>query len=133
MYFRKTATIRTLIICAALLLVSFSACEAASKKSEPEFRQSGAISGTPLLYQNLAVNKHGIAAVTIHNPTATGVSFSANFSFYDSKGRYLTGFSVSGFSAHRTHSSHFEEIDYKLIRKAASVKVLGRSGRTTEY
>ncbi len=132
MNFRKTAIIRALLVCAVLFLAPLAACEAASKNSGPEFKQSGAISGTPLQYQNLAVNKHGIAAVTIYNPTTTGVSFSATFSFYDGKGKYLGGFTVSGFSARNTRASYVEEIDYKAIRRAASVKVLGRSGRTTE-
>lgn len=132
MKFRKIATIHALLVCAVMLLALSAACEAASKNAEPEYEQNGTISGTPLLYQNLVVNKHGVAAVTIYNPTTTGVSFSANFSFYDSKGKYLAGFSVSGFASRSTRSTHIEEIDYKKIRKATSVKVLGRSGRTTE-
>jgi hypothetical protein len=112
--------------------MSAAVCEAASKSGEPEYEPNGTVSGTPLLYQNLVVNKYGIATVTIYNPTSSGISFSANFTFYDSKGQYLAGFSVSGFATRNTRAAHIEEIDYKKIRKAASVKVLGRSGRTVE-
>ena len=129
----KTNRVSTLLVCIFFLSLFLRsvACEAAS--GTPEYAESGTISGTPLQYQNLVVNKHGVVAVTIYNPTNTGVSFSANFAFHDSKGNYLTGFSLSGFASRNTRSSHIEEgLDYKKFRKAASVKVLGRSGRTTE-
>jgi hypothetical protein len=129
---RKTSSVGVLFLCIVLSLLSAAVCEAASKSPSPEYEPNGTVSGTPLLYQNLAVNQHGIAAVTIYNPTSTGISFSANFTFYDSKGQYLAGFSVSGFAAHNARTACIEEIDYKKIRKAAYVKVLGRSGRRVE-
>lgn len=104
----------------------------AAKKSVPEFASSGRISGTELVYENLAINSKGIAVVTIHNPTSTGVSFSATFSFFNSKGKHLDSFTVSGFAHRNSSSTHAEEVTYSNIRTAKSVKVLGRAGRTVD-
>lgn len=102
----------------------------ASKSTEPEFAQSGVIGGTKLRYENLFVNKHGIVTVTIHNPTTSGMSFNANFSFIDKNGNHLTGFTASGYAEKYKRVAHFYEVDYSKFKKAVSVKVLGRSGRT---
>jgi hypothetical protein len=59
-----------------------------------------------------------------------GVSFTSNFSFYGGKNEYLTGFTVQGFANAKGKARYALELDdYKAYRKAASMKVLGRSGR----
>ena len=111
--------------------------EAAKKKkaeeTRPTYATSGPIPGTQLTYENLAVNSHGVVTVTIHNPASTGVSFSANFTFYDGKGQSVAAFSLSGFAGARNRNAHMLQMkDYKNFRKATTLKVLGRSGRTVE-
>lgn len=110
--------------------------EAAKKKeaeTTPTYAASGSIPGTQLEYENLTINKHGIVAITINNPTSTGVSFSSNFTFYDAKGKYVAGFTLSGFASARTRKGHMIQMkDYGNLKKIASLKVLGRSGRSVE-
>ena len=129
----------TAVLLAILALASplTNPAEAAKKKKEaetkPTYATSGTIPGTQLTYENLAVNSHGVVTVTIHNPTSTGVSFSANFTFYDSKGQSVAGFSLSGFAGARNRNAHMLQMkDYKNFKKATILKVLGRSGRSVE-
>ena len=125
----------------AALTLAFQAnpAEAAKKKkaeeARPAYAASGPIPGTQLAYENLAVNKHGFVSLTIHNPSSTGVSFSANFTFYDSKGGAVAAFSLSGFATARTRNGHIVQMknyNDKNFKKATSLKVLGRSGRSVE-
>ncbi|MDR2780585.1 MAG: hypothetical protein LBB28_05620 [Synergistaceae bacterium] len=96
----------------------------------PPYRASGVIPGTDLTYDKLFIDDQGVVTITIVNPIAKGVSFTSNFSFYNSKGEYLTGFTISDFAqASRRQEYSFELDDYKAFRKASSMKVLGRSGR----
>lgn len=125
--------ISALAVLTALFCVGCAEVEAKKKNPVPEFAVSGRINGTELLYENLSVNSHGIAAVTIHNPTGTGISFNATFSFLDGKGQYLGGFTISAFAHKGSQAAYFENIDYRQIRTAKSVKVLGRAGRISDY
>lgn len=115
------------IICAIIAMGSLDPAE--SKSSKPNYQESGKISGTELEYSGLSINKNGIAVVTIDNPSSRPVTFSATFSFYNSKGGYLTSFTVSGHLRSKTRSTFVEEeVDYKSFAKCASMKVLGRAG-----
>lgn len=146
---RKDIALFKIFICGALALFLLAAstmspsntnqAEAAKKKkaeeAKPTYATSGLIPGTQLTYENLAVNKHGIASLTIHNPASTGVSFSANFTFYDSKGGAVAAFSLSGFATARTRNGHMVQMknyNDKTFKKTTSLKVLGRSGRSVE-
>lgn len=124
----------TCILFIALLVpMCLQAGAAKSEKDKRPYASSGAIPGTSLTYENLFINGKGIATITIHNPTSTGVSFSANFSFYDDKRKYVTGFTVSGYAAAAGRNALFTEVkDYKKLKKATHMKVLGRSGRSVE-
>jgi hypothetical protein len=117
---------------AALVFAPFlcGASEAAKKNFMPPYRQSGVIPGTGLKYEKLVVSGSGEVSITIVNPGNYGVSFTSNFSFYDGKNEYLTGFTVQGFANGNGKAAYALELDdYKAYRKAASMKVLGRSGR----
>jgi hypothetical protein len=119
-------------VLAALILASFlcGASAAAKKNFMPPYRQSGVIPGTNLKYEKLTVAGSGEVNVTIVNPGNYGVSFTSNFSFYNGKNEYLTGFTVQGFASANGKAHYALELgDYKAYRKAASMKVLGRSGR----
>ncbi|MDR1509041.1 MAG: hypothetical protein LBS53_05340 [Synergistaceae bacterium] len=128
--YRKFATV--LILTAAFTVWAMS-CPAGAKMKRsglPPYRASGVIPGTDLTYEKLFIDDQGAVAITIVNPLGNGVSFTSNFSFYNSKGEYLTGFTVSDFAqAGRKQEYSFELDDYKAFRKASSMKVLGRSGR----
>ncbi|MDR1580044.1 MAG: hypothetical protein LBS35_06775, partial [Synergistaceae bacterium] len=51
-------------------------------------------------------------------------------SFYNAKNVYLTGFVVEGFSRANGRETYTLELDdLKAYKKAATMKVLGRSGR----
>ncbi|MDR1137138.1 MAG: hypothetical protein LBK91_02335 [Synergistaceae bacterium] len=100
------------------------------KNSLPPYRASGVIPGTDLKYEKLFIDDQGGVTITINNPLANGVSFTSKFSFYNSRGEYLTGFTVSDFAqARRKQEYSFDIDDYKAFRKASNMKVLGRSGR----
>ena len=114
-----------------MLDASGVAYAAKKKKADPPYASSGVISGTSLTYENLQINDFGKATITIFNPENTGVSFSANFSFYTAKGAYLTGFKVSGFASRTARSAFFIDVpEYKRLKKASYMKVLGRAGRS---
>lgn len=118
---------KLLMTCVAVIMI-LAAPAFAAKKNVPQFETNGTISGTPLLYENLSINKNGIAAVNIYNPTNKGMTFSASFSFYSSKGAFLAVMTISGYAEKNSRSSHIEEFDYGAIKTARSVKVLGRAG-----
>lgn len=123
--------VKRLYVLAITIMLTLAAASLASAKAQstPEFAASGRISGTDLTYSGLAVNKNGVLVVTISNPTGRGISFRANFVFYDSKGNLLDGISISGFAHKNSSTTHAESIDYGAVKKAKSVKVLGRAGR----
>ncbi|MDR3165834.1 MAG: hypothetical protein LBU13_09690 [Synergistaceae bacterium] len=117
-----------------LLLPAFLLCgvsEGKTKKSKlPPYRPSGVISGTDLKYEKLFIDDDGVVSITILNPKNTGVSFVSNFSFYNGKNEYLTGFTVEGFSRANGRATYTLELDnFAAYKKAAVMKVLGRSGR----
>jgi hypothetical protein len=121
------------IIMLAVLISAFSfSAEAKTKKSSiPPYRPSGVIPGTDLKYEKLFIADDGAVTIRITNPTTRGVSFTSNFSFYNGKGEYLTGFVISGFAhAGRTAAYSLALDDNKAYKKATLMKVLGRSGRT---
>lgn len=123
---------RVKIFLAAFIILLSATGPAFCAAKQPEFASSGIIGGTPLTYESLVINKHGIVSVTICNPTHTALSFSANFSFIDKKGNHLTGFTAKGLAMKNTSTSYFYEVDYAKFKKTAAVKVLGRSGRSSE-
>ena len=127
---RKGRIISGAAILAALVVffVTFSA-EAATRL--PPYRSSGVIPGTSLSYEKLAINNRGEVTITIVNPTNNGVSFSANFSFFNNNDRYLTGFFVEGFAAANRNLVLSAQVDdLRAYRSAVMMRVLGRSGRT---
>ena len=122
------------VIVLVLLLSAFILCgvsEGKTKKAKlPPYRPSGVIPGTDLKYERLFVGNDGTVSIIIVNPQNTGVSFVSNFSFYNSKNVYLTGFVVEGFSRANGRETYTLELDdLKAYKKAAAMKVLGRSGR----
>ncbi|MDR0654231.1 MAG: hypothetical protein LBG12_13125 [Synergistaceae bacterium] len=122
------------VIVLVLLLSAFILCgvsEGKTKKAKlPPYRPSGVIPGTDLKYERLFVGDDGTVSIIIVNPQNTGVSFVSNFSFYNSKNVYLTGFVVEGFSRANGRETYTLELDdLKAYKKAAAMKVLGRSGR----
>jgi hypothetical protein len=120
-------------VLAVSILVLAMSCPAGAKTKGsglPPYRANGVIPGTDLKYEKLFIDGEGIVTITIVNPLGNGVSFTSNFSFYNSKGEYLTGFTVSDFArASWKQEYSFELDDYKAFRRASSMKVLGRSGR----
>ena len=118
----------------AVFFVAASVGEAGAKAAKaklPPYKPSGAIPGTELLYEKLAVSDGGQVSLVIVNPTRKGVSFAANFSFYGDKDEYLTGFTVDGFADAGARRAYSLELgNRKAYRKAVTMKVLGRSGRT---
>jgi hypothetical protein len=127
---RRRAAVMTL----TLLLSAFVLCgisEGKAKKAKlPPYRPSGVIPGTDLKYEKLFVGSDGVVSVTILNPKNTGISFVSNFSFYSAKNVYLTGFVVEGFSRANGRETYTLKLDnFKAYKKAAAMKVLGRSGR----
>jgi hypothetical protein len=125
--FAKAAAIFAVTL--TLLAASQSGVEAAKAKLPP-YRASGVIPGTELEYEKLAISDRGDVVITIVNPTNKGVAFTSKFSFYSAKDKYLTGFAIEGFaSANRKAVYSLELDDYRAYRRAATMKVLGRSGR----
>jgi hypothetical protein len=119
------------LICALVLLTVFAPDAHAAKAKLPPYRPGGSIPGTELKYEKLSVSDRGEVAITVVNPTDRGVAYTANFSFYGSKDEYLTGFALTGFARAGGKILHsFDLDDYKAYRKAVTMKVLGRSGRT---
>lgn len=138
MYLSREKKLRSLrsaaVVILALLLSAFVMCglsEGKTKKPKlPPYRPSGVIPGTDLKYEKLFIGDDGAVSVTILNPKNTGVSFASNFSFYSGKNEYLTGFSVEGFSRANGRETYTLELDdLRAYKKAAVMKVLGRSGR----
>jgi hypothetical protein len=123
----------TVLILAAAITASLTSCSAGAKVKRsglPPYRPSGVIPGTDLTYEKLFIDDGGIVTITIVNPVAKGVSFTSKFSFYNSKGEYLTGFTIADFAqASRKQEYSFELDDYKAFRGASGMRVLGRSGR----
>jgi hypothetical protein len=105
--------------------------EGKTKKPKlPPYRPSGVIPGTDLKYEKLFIDGDGVVSVTILNSKNTGVSFVSNFSFYNGKNEYLTGFVVEGFSRANGRATYTLELDdFTAYKKAAVMRVLGRSGR----
>ena len=120
-----------LILAAAAALAASRPAEAKTTRSGiPPYRASGVIPGTDLTYEKLFIDDQGAVTITIVNPRNSGASFTSNFSFYNSKGEYLTGFTISDFARANWKQEYSLELDdYKAFRKASSMKVLGRSGR----
>jgi hypothetical protein len=117
-----------------LLLLAFLLCgisEGKTKKPKlPPYRPSGVISGTDLKYEKLFIDGDGVVSITILNPKNVGVSFVSNFSVYNGKNEYLTGFTVEGFSQANGRATYTLELDdFAAYKKAVAMKVLGRSGR----
>ena len=119
-------------ILAAVVIFSV-ALSAESKTTQPKFppyKPSGAIPGTSLLYEKLAINDKGEVKITIVNPTNNGVAFNARFGFYNNKDTYLTGFIVDGFAAGNGKIAYSLRLDNsRAYRNAIMMKVLGRAGR----
>ena len=129
---RDGKIIFTVAILAVVLIFSvvFSAEAKVTKQKLPPYRSSGAIPGTALLYEKLAINNNGEVKITVINPTNNGVAFTANFSFYNNKDTYLTGFTLDGFAAAQRRIVYSLDLDdYIAYRKATMMRVLGRSGR----
>lgn len=124
-------SILPLLLATFLLLPSFEGRAFAANASIPPYKTSGSVSGTGLLYDKLRIDSKGGVTIVISNPGRTGESFVANFSFYTEKGNYLTGFSIEGFAGRMSNTSYTLDLpNYKSMKKAAYMKVLGRSGRT---
>ena len=114
----------------AAVIFFFSTFSAESASRLPPYRSSGVIPGTSLLYEKLSISDRGEVKITIVNPTNNGVSFSANFGFYDNNDTYLTGFIVDGFAAANRKIVYSLTLDnYRAYRNATMMKVLGRAGR----
>jgi hypothetical protein len=122
----------TVLILAAAVTAWAALCPAGAETKRsglPPYRASGVIPGTDLTYEKLFIDDQGAVTITIVNPRG-GVSFTSNFSFYNAKGEYLTGFTISDFAqANRKREYSFDLDDYQAFRGAAGMKVLGRSGR----
>jgi hypothetical protein len=119
------------LVCASVFLAVAAPEAHAEKPKLPPYRASGSIPGTELKYEKLSISSKGEVAITVVNPTDKGVAYMANFSFYGSKDEYLTGFAINGFARAGGKAAHaFALDDYKAYRKAVTMKVLGRSGRT---
>lgn len=132
--FFSAATLAVILAAAfwTLAVLPEAALAAAKKKTEPFYSTSGSIPGTALSYENLQINDFGKAIITVYNPDNTGVSFSANFSFYTKKNAYLTGFHISGFAAARSRATFFADVPtHASLKKASYMKVLGRAGRAS--
>jgi hypothetical protein len=132
-YFKKYAKICLAAAAAVILCAAFSCTSEAKvkKPAMPPYRPSGIIPGTDLKYERLVVDDSGAVSIYIVNERSHGVYFSSNFTFMDSKGGYLTGFTVKGFApAGRKVRYTMELDDHKKLKKASVMKVLGRSGRT---
>jgi hypothetical protein len=131
--FKNYKRFLAVLILAAAITALVTSCPAGAETKGsglPPYRTSGVIPGTDLTYEKLFIDDQGVVSITIVNPRGSGVSFTSNFSFYNSKGEYLTGFTVSDFAqANRKHEYSFELDDYKAFRRASGMKVLGRSGR----
>ncbi|GHV53433.1 hypothetical protein FACS1894216_11420 [Synergistales bacterium] len=130
MKIRYTALI--LLLFAAFVVCGGSASWAAENKKPalPPFKPSGPIPGTSLVYEKMAVNEKGLVTLSIRNTERTGVRFRASFSFFSNTGEYLTGFELEGVApASGSVPYSLAMPDYKKYKKAAFMKVLGRSGR----
>ncbi|MDR1916031.1 MAG: hypothetical protein LBQ58_05600, partial [Synergistaceae bacterium] len=80
-------------------------------------------------YDKLFIDDKGAVSITIINPENSGVNFTSSFTFYNSKGEYLTGFTIEGSSprnSRKTYNLHLN--NYKKMKTAFYMKVLGRSG-----
>ncbi len=123
-------SIQLLLLATFLFLFFLESRASAANASIPPYRVSGSISGTGLLYDKLRIDGKGVVTILISNPGKTGESFVANFSFYTEKGVYLTGFSIEGFAGRMSSTSYALDLpNHKSMKKAAYMKVLGRSGR----
>lgn len=114
----------------ALLLCFASAlpglCAAKKEESSPPYRTSGSIGGTDLLFRDLTITKQG-SHVMIVNPGRRGTFFSANFAFFNAKNQFLTGFTLEGYAAiNNKNRVSFHFGDYKKLKKAVDLKVIGR-------
>ena len=119
-----------ILVAVMIFSVALSTEAEAAKQKLPPYRSSGVIPGTALLYEKLVINDKGEVKITVVNPTNNGVAFTANFSFYNNKDTYLTGFTLDGFaSAQRKMVYSFDLDNYRAYRNATMMKVLGRSGR----
>ncbi|MDR1471890.1 MAG: hypothetical protein LBS75_05140 [Synergistaceae bacterium] len=106
---------------------------AAQSSTPPPYRRSGVIPGTSLTYEKLFIGDKGDVSIVICNPESRGVNFSARFTFYSAKGEYLTGFAVEGVSLGNSRTGYDLSLpDHKKMRRAAYMKVLGRSGISFE-
>jgi hypothetical protein len=116
------------VLMGVFLLLAFEAGAERNSKLPP-YRRSGAIPGTSLTYENLFVGDDGGVSIVICNPESRTVGFSAKFTFYSAKGEYLTSFTIDG-SARGNSRTKYELLmpDGKKMRRAAYMKVLGRSG-----
>ena len=64
----------------------------------------------------------------ILNPSRRGIFFNANFAFFDAKDQFLTGFTLEGYAAiNNKNRVLFSFNDFKKLRKAKSLKVIGRT------
>ncbi|MDR3280233.1 MAG: hypothetical protein LBT23_06960 [Synergistaceae bacterium] len=115
------------IMCA---LMSSRAEAKTQKPAMPPYRPSGIIPGTDLKYERLVISDAGVVSIYIVNERSAGVSFSSNFSFFNNKGVYLTGFNIKDFAPPNGKIRFVLDLDeYKKLKKASSMKVLGRAGR----
>lgn len=123
-------------LCTVLLMTAFfsciltHACEAKSvKNSQPMYMRSGIIGGTTLTYENLDISKSGRVSVVVVNQSRNTLSFSSNFSFYDEKSNYISGFTIEGNIGSMSKNCYETDFpEYKMLKKASYMKVLGRGG-----
>jgi hypothetical protein len=134
--FSTERKIIVLIIIAVIICATSGASSAAKKKKAPDkpalppYRTSGPIPGTSLIYEKLHISDSGAVTVSIHNPERSGVRFRAAFSFYSAKNEFLTGFGVEGFATASASTGYSLSMkDYKKLRQASYMTVLGRAGR----
>jgi len=130
MYYLAKFLLSALIALTLCAMLAHSS-EAKTKKPQmPPYRPSGIIPGTDLKYEKLVIDDAGAVSIYIVNERAAGVSFSSNFTFVNSNGEYLTGFTIKGFAQPNRKTRYQLGLDdHKKLKKASSMKVLGRSGR----
>ena len=124
---KKPLSVLLLLFMLSFILNSPALCGEKKTESLPSYRTSGSIGGTDLLFRDLTITKQG-SSVMIINPSRRGIFFNANFAFFDAKDQFLTGFTLEGYAAiNNKNRVLFSFNDFKKLRKAKSLKVIGRT------
>ena len=124
---KKHLSVLLILFMLSFILSSPALCAEQKTESLPSYRTSGSIGGTDLLFRDLTITKQG-SSVMILNPSRRGIFFNANFAFFDAKDQFLTGFTLEGYAAiNNKNRVDFYFNDFKKLKKAKSLKVIGRT------